>query len=76
MKNSPSPQKFEQEQVDAIMSDKRSQSEIFDSIVQRMIRGHNIPSDKAPEAARNLIKYFEILMDMPSINNHQEVSEA
>lgn len=61
---------WSQEQKDAIiesvMNCTLSQAEIFDSLVQRMKTQYNIPDEEAPEAARNLIRFVEILMDTPS----------
>jgi hypothetical protein len=61
---------WSQEQKDAIiesvMNCTRSQAEIFDSLVQQMKTQYNISEEEAPEAARNLIRFVEILMDIPS----------
>ena len=61
---------WSQEQKDAIiesvMNCTRSQAEIFDSLVQQMKTQYNIPDEEAPEAARNLIRFVEILMDVSS----------
>lgn len=59
---------MDQKKIDHIMeeikSDKRSSKEVFQNIVDLMIKEHNIPEERAQEAAHNLIGFYERILKM------------
>jgi len=56
----------DQDKIDQLMekikNDTRSPNEVFSSIANMLVRDCNIPKEQSHEAARNLIRVFEIAM--------------
>ncbi len=61
---------MDQKKIDEIIerakNDKRSANEIFQSIADLLVKEHNVPEEKAIEAARNLIGFYETIFNMTS----------
>lgn len=57
---------MDQDKIDQLMekikNDKRSPNEVFSSIADKLVRDCNIPKEQSHEAARKLIRVFEIVM--------------
>lgn len=60
---------MDQKKIDEIMelakNDKRSANEIFQSIADLLVKEHSVPEEKAFEAARNLIGFYEGILEIP-----------
>lgn len=61
-----------------IKNDTRTQDEIFESMVNRLMRDSGAPREQAIEGARNLFNFFEVMMsaaERKSREAKQEKSE-
>lgn len=67
---------MDQKKIDQIMeeikSDKRSAKEVFQSIVDLMVKEQNIPEERAQEAAHNLIGFYERILKMAPLQDGEE----
>lgn len=57
---------MDQDKIDQLMekikNDTRSPNEVFMSMADKLVKDHNIPKEQSHEAARKLIRVFEIAM--------------
>lgn len=59
---------MDQDKIDKLMekikNDTRSPNEVFISIADKLVRDCNIPKEQSHEAARKLIRVFELAMNV------------
>jgi hypothetical protein len=58
-----------------IKSDTRTKDEIFESMVNRLIRDSGAPREQAIEGARNLFGFFEVMMNAAERKNSEAKQE-
>ncbi len=67
---------MDQDKIDQLMekikNDTRSPNEVFSSIANRLVRDCNIPKEQSHEAARKLIRVFEIAMKVAEQKTDEE----
>jgi hypothetical protein len=55
--------------MEKIKNDTRSPNEVFSSIADKLVRDCSIPKEQSHEAARNLIRVFEVAMKVAERQN-------
>lgn len=67
---------MDQDKIDQLMekikNDTRSPNEVFARIANRLVRDCNIPKEQSHEAARKLIRVFEIAMKVVERQTEKE----